>query len=303
MVLQSWLAHALRIEHLLLDVFDRLAAAGIDARVLKGVALAHIAYPEPSWRVFGDVDVLVPSDAFTRSAQILSEALGLRRAVPELRAGFDNRFGKEVLLKSRNGLELDVHRTFVEGALGLTLFAPDLFATSGMCDIGGRQLPTLPAPQLLLHAAYAAVLGDWPPRLSSIRDVAEVLIKLNPDADTVLELAERWRARGVLAQAITTSFDLLSPVPRPPLLDWARSYRAGPFERLLLASHLGSARAYTRHATALLTVPGVSGKLSYVRAIAWPQRAYLECRGFTRGQFAGRAIKRLAPRHRPNRTA
>ena len=46
---------------MLLRALEVLAAAGIPSRVLKGVALAHTAYPQPELRVFGDVDLLVPS--------------------------------------------------------------------------------------------------------------------------------------------------------------------------------------------------------------------------------------------------
>ena len=87
--------------------------AGIESRVLKGVALAHTAYDDPADRVFADVDLLVPGDELTRAATVLTAALGAERPVPEIRPGFDDRFGKEAMLKV-DGLELDLHRTFVE---------------------------------------------------------------------------------------------------------------------------------------------------------------------------------------------
>jgi hypothetical protein len=290
--LQSWLANALRVEALLLGAVEVLDAAGIEHRVLKGVALAHTVYPDPAWRVFGDVDVLVPAAAFTCAAETLGRELGTRRDAPELRPGFDTRFAKEALLRTADGLELDLHRTFVEGALGLTVHLPDLFASGQTFDLGGRQLRTLPPPQQLLHAAYAAVLGDWPPRRSAQRDVAQIVLALDPPPVEVLELAGRWRASAVLARALTGTWEALTPGPAPPLVEWARSYRPGSLERLLLASHVGPARAYTRHAAALLVVPGLLGRLAYLRAIAWPQRAYLEARGFTRAGFSSRAVRR-----------
>jgi Uncharacterised nucleotidyltransferase len=291
-LLQSWLANALRVEALLLGAIEVLDAAGIEHRVLKGVALAHTVYPDPSWRVFADVDVLLPSGAFTWAVETLGRELGTRRDAPELRPGFETRFGKEALLRTADGLELDLHRTFVEGALGLTVHLPDLFASGQTFDLGGRPLTTLPPPQQLLHAAYAAVLGDWPPRRSAQRDVAQIVLAFDPPPAEVLELAGRWRARAVLARALTGTWEALTPGPPPRLVEWARSYRLGPLERLLLASHVGPARAYTRHAAALLVVPGLSGRLTYLRAIAWPQRSYLEARGFTRAGFSSRALRR-----------
>jgi hypothetical protein len=292
-LLASWLAHALRIERLLLDALGCLAAANIDARVLKGVALAHTVYSEPSWRIYADADLLVSSDDFDSAVRVLEGGRALERDVPELRQGFDRRFGKEALLRTADGLELDLHRTFVEGALGLTVRLPDLFATPQRFQLGGRCVATLPPAQQLLLAAHTAVLGDWPPRFSALRDVVQVLTTLSPAHSQVLELAERWRARAVLARALTYAWEVLTPASRPSLIGWARSYRPDRLERVLLASHLGPTRAYTRHAAALLVVPGLAGRLAYLSAIAWPQRAYLEARGFGRLRFLGRAAERL----------
>ena len=120
---QAWLAHALRVERLLLEATVALDAAGLEHRVLKGVALAHLAYPDPAWRVFGDLDLLVPGALLTEAVGCWSAALGLSRVEAELRPGFDDRFGKEALLQAPGGPELDLHRTFAQGALGLTIDA------------------------------------------------------------------------------------------------------------------------------------------------------------------------------------
>ena len=122
-LLQAWLAHALRVERLLLDAAAALDAAGLEHRVLKGVALAHLAYPDPAWRVFGDLDLLVPAASLTKAVGVLECALGVSRFEAELRPGFDDRFGKEALLQAPGGPELDLHRTFAQGALGLTIDA------------------------------------------------------------------------------------------------------------------------------------------------------------------------------------
>ena len=49
---------------------------------------------------------------------MLEPALGLSRVEAELRPGFDDRFGKEALLQAPGGPELDLHRTFAQGASG-----------------------------------------------------------------------------------------------------------------------------------------------------------------------------------------
>jgi hypothetical protein len=286
----------LRVEALLLEVASALDTAGVEHRVLKGVALAHTTYPDPAWRVFGDVDVLVRPHAFTTAVELLGTKLHLERKIPELRRGFDARFGKEALLRAEGRPELDLHRTFVEGALGLTIHLPDLFAPGRDFVLGGRRLTALPAPQQLLHAAYTAVVGDRPPRLSALRDVLQVLQEEQPAADETLELARRWRCQAVLARGISSAWKTLAPRhDAPPLIRWAQSYRPAPMERLLAASHVGPARAYTRHAAALLVVPGLDARLAYLRAIAWPQRRYLAARGLPRVGFPVRLWRRARP--------
>jgi hypothetical protein len=292
-LLQAWLGHDLRLERLVLEAHEALSEAGIDHRVLKGVALAHLAYPDPSWRVFGDADLLIAASGFDTAVQLLEVRSAAQREFPELRPGFDARFGKEALLRTESGLELDLHRTFLEGPLGVTIELADLYESPTRFDLAGRALAALPAPQQLIHAAYAAVAGDSVPRLSTLRDVAQIAVELDPDRERVLELAGQWRGRAALAEGLVAAWDVLAPANRPELVEWARSYRASPFERLLLASQRGRARAYTRHAAAVLVVPGVTGRLAYLRAIVWPQPAYLARRGYSRRRFAGRAIDSL----------
>jgi hypothetical protein len=290
---QGWLAHALRVEALLLATATELERAGVQYRVFKGVALAHTVYEDPALRVFADVDVLVPSHEFGNAARVLESAFGAERALPELRPGFDDRFGREALLRSDTGLELDIHRTFVDGAYGLTVDLDDLFAAPRRVALGAREIPTLPAAQQLLSSCYSAALGDWPARVASQRDVVQLLAVDGPNTDDVLDLARRWRAEAVVGRAISAAWAALEPRLTPPLLAWARTFRPGPLDRLLLASYGGPARGFTSKAAGVLVIPGVADKLTYLRAIAAPQRAYLERRGLSPGAHWRRAVTRL----------
>jgi putative nucleotidyltransferase-like protein len=295
-VLEGWLAHSLRVEALLLAAAEQLETAGVSYRVFKGVAVANTVYAEPSLRVFADVDVLVPSVDFGRAAQVLESALGADRALPELRPGFDARFGREAMLRSDNGLELDIHRTFVDGAFGLTVELDDLFASPRTFALGRRDVPTLPPARQLLSSCYAAALGDWPSRLASQRDVVQLLNVQTLSTEDVLELAHSWRAEAVVARALCAAWEELVPRFTPPLVDWARSFRPTPLDRLLLASYRGPARGFTSKAAAVLVIPGITDKLAYLRAMALPQRVYLEQRGLSPGGHLGRALARVRQR-------
>ncbi|WP_235012786.1 nucleotidyltransferase family protein [Spiribacter roseus] len=62
-----------------------LAQAGIESVVLKGAALAHLAYAEPWLRPMDDVDVLVPERAMP-AVQAALESIGLILRPPRTRA-------------------------------------------------------------------------------------------------------------------------------------------------------------------------------------------------------------------------
>jgi hypothetical protein len=260
--------------------------------VLKGVALSHTAYPDPADRVFGDVDLLVPGDQLRRAATVLTAAFDARPPPPELRPGFDDRFGKEAMIKV-GAVEVDVHRTFVEGAYGLTVQLDDLFAPPYRFPLGGHELDALPQPQRLLHACYAAAFGDWPPRLMSLRDVAQLILKEQPHIIDVLMMARRWRAEAVVARAIVPTWNELALTVRPPLVEWAFGYAPNRTEQLLLAAHEGPARAFTRHVAAVVVLRGGADRLAYVRAITLPQPEYLAARGMTLRSHAARAWHRI----------
>ena len=289
---RAWLAHDLRVERLLLRARARLWRARIPSRVLKGVALAHTAYADPALRVFGDVDLLVPGAQLNAAVRELEDEFATSRVQPELRPGFDERFGKEVMLRC-GGLELDVHRVFVEGALGLTIDTDDLFAPPYRFAFGGTELEALPMPQRLLHACYAAALGDWPPRLMSLRDVAQLVLYERPNLVDVLMMAQRWQCEAVVARAVTTAWQQLRLVDRPPIVEWADRFEPSRRARLLLAAHEGTGRAFTRHLGSLVVLPGWEQRIAYARAIALPQRAYLRARGMTPRSHAARALHRM----------
>jgi putative nucleotidyltransferase-like protein len=289
---RAWLTHCLRIERLVLDATAALDRAGIDSRVLKGVALAHTAYDDPSERVFGDVDLLVPASELTRASRVLTRAFDAERPQPELRPGFDDRFGKEVMLKV-GGLELDLHRTFVEGAYGLTVRFDDLFAPPYRFPLGIVELEALPMPQRLLHASYAAAFGDWPPRLMSLRDLAQLVHREKPNLVDVLLMAREWQCEPIVARAVTLAWDELGLTAEPPVVQWARRFVPSTRQRRMLEWHEGPARAFTGQLAALLVLPGTEARLAYLRAIMFPQREYLAARGFNAAGHFRRAWHRI----------
>ena len=163
----------LSLERELLIVIDLLTQADVETRILKGTAVAHLDYSNPSLRSFIDLDILLRAEDFDRAVRTLIAA-GFIRRLSEPRPGFDQRFDKGTTLVGAAGYELDLHRTFVLGPWGLLVDLNDLWDRGEEVVIGGRSLRALSRYNRLLHACYHAALGDWPLRLGSLRDVAEM---------------------------------------------------------------------------------------------------------------------------------
>jgi hypothetical protein len=268
---------ALQLERLLLTVAERFAAVGVDVRVLKGPSVAHVDYPDPSLRCFGDLDLLVRGDEFATAVAAL-EAEGGHRAVPEMRRGFDQRFGKGAMLTMPGELEIDLHRTLVAGPLGMTIDLDDLFASPTEFRIGGVRMLGIGAEERFLHACIHAGLGR-PAGLYSLRDIAQMGLFGNLDLDRVRALAASWRARAVVARAVNLAWTTLDIADSVPVSAWAGRYHPEANEHRMIDAYIGGDRSYTRQALATVRViPRRRDKVAYVRSLLYPQRSFLDSR-------------------------
>src|SRR6185295_18812816 len=150
-----------------------LRDAGIGSVVLKGPAVAHVAYPDPSWRPFGDIDVLVPAGRFDDACDVLA-ALGYHRSFVDPRTGFAARFGKGAAHVGADGLEVDLHRLLADGPFGFWVDHDVILGATAAFELAGRRLARLDDSAILLHACLHAVLGGRNPTLLQLRDVAQL---------------------------------------------------------------------------------------------------------------------------------
>jgi hypothetical protein len=269
---------ALRIEAVALTVIERLETQGISVRLLKGLAGAHLDYPDPGWREFGDADLLVKAAHFEGAVAVLA-ADGHPRDMVERRPGFDRRFGKGVTIHGAEQVELDLHRTFTTGPLGLRLSGDDLWRDSASFVLGGRTVHALVPADRFLHACFAAVLGNKTPRLALLRDIAQLLLRDDLDATAVAERATRWGCVPVVRAAIAAATRMFGTLPPSPVLAWVAAARPSWRDRALLATYPAFGGSPIAALVAgVFVVPGVSGKLAYARALVQPSPAYLLAR-------------------------
>jgi hypothetical protein len=280
-------------EHLLATV-ELLAGVGVGVRVLKGPAVAHLDYDDPSQRTFRDIDLLVRSEDYDAAVRVLIAAGGARR-YREIRPGFDRRFGKGTCVVAPSGYETDLHRTLVMGPYGLWLDLEAVWSSTQPFRLGGRELFALGVEGRFLSACYHAALGDRTPRLGQLRDVAQLLqgAPVPVDVDRARAMAGASRGEAVVARAVSLAWDGLG-LPEDDIARWARGYRQDWIEARAMRTYLDRDMGYAaRSMMALVAVPGWRAKAAFVRALAFPSPTYGAGRHGTRSRRWQAAIGEL----------
>lgn len=242
----------LGLERRLIEVVDLLEDADIEVIALKGSVHAHLLYPDPALRHFGDVDVLVRSERLGDAVQELARHLGAHRQVPELSRGFDRRFAKGVTVRDPAGTEIDVHRTLLFGTYAFRIDLDELFGSAVHLEVGGRRIRALDPETRLLHTSYHAALGDPRPRGNSMRDLAESARFVDLDHDRVVDLAGAWRCEAVLMRAFALQKHLLGQdvsITSPVRFDDYSPTRA---DRAAINSYVGTRRSHLAKVAATL---------------------------------------------------
>jgi hypothetical protein len=290
------LAHRERLDLLLLEAVEALTAAGIDHRVLKGSALAHTAYPRAQLRHHYDNDLLAPADRFDEAVAAL-QAAGYRRRSPPPRPGYDQRFAKSVTLISDDRVELDLHRTLIEGPFGFMVDLPALWARHESIQIAGAMLRCLAAEEQLLHACSSAALSDFPPRYSALRDVVGLLRSNRVDARRFVEVADAHRFGAVASCGIMLAVQGLGVADSHELITSAAAYEPSRTERRRLRVYRGRRSFAHQSLETLRVVPGLRNRVAYGYAVVWPSAPFLEAFETTRIGWLRRGERSLRGAH------
>jgi hypothetical protein len=288
---EDQLALDLRLEQVLAEVAGTLESARIPYRALKGPVLAHTSYPDPALRSFGDIDVLVPTSSFDMTIELL-RPLEFHRRFLEPRAGFDSRFSKGACLEGANGLEVDLHRTLAPGPYGTLLARSDLFSRPAQRFVlGAQSVDGLDRETAFVHACFHAALGDDPPRLVALRDIAE-LFKRGFDERVVVDVIDSTGCVAVLQRAFWLLRAELGVPVTGDLADWVDRCGLSRLDRVALRTYAGPGRSYARQAVVSLWVmPSMRERFAYVFALAFPNRDYLRARDETYARRISRGVQ------------
>ncbi len=277
--LEHILASQLRVEAAGVQVLDALAVASIELRVLKGMATAHLDYPNPALRPFGDLDVLV------RTEDMPAAIDALRRLRPD---GIQALRGDDYRLQHAlpfviDDVEVDLHHRLLHQAAGHRAAHLGLFDGGEPYELWGRPVVALPAWLRLVQAAAQNVIGGYQ-QLSSDLDVARLSREIPTAADRCHEVGLGWVfLEGVERAAKNLGWHVPGFGGRPP------TWRDRWFERAY-GEDVGSVLGTTRLELAM--APPSAG-LRLVKSAFFPGSAYLERRGRSRRDQLVRQVERL----------
>ena len=274
---------SVRCEMVAASVTAALSASGIESRALKGVAMAHLDYGDPSRRVFGDADLLVRRRGLLDALAVL-EALGFTRDHPPVRGWWERRFGKAVVLSDRHGVEIDLHLTIAGGYYGLRIPTDELFVPGDEFEVAGVSMTALPRHLRLVQAALHAVLGGGS-GLRALRDVAQLAVD-RPTLEAARTAAQRWQCEPVVATAIRAAWTVLSLPTHHDAILWANQIPISTTDDQRMSASAGDAAAgWAGEGRAAVAALPRWRRPAYLVGLAFPSRASL------------RARQRSLPRH------
>ena len=209
---------ALVSEFQLTSLHDRLvrmlalfAEHGVEVLLLKGAGLAYSAYPTPTSRPMGDIDVLVRDEVATEAWELVrANGWARRRDVPEERSYADHQHLTP--LEDADGLQigLELHTALFTHQAPFKLPASQMWEGARRLSIGG-QSALVPSPEdQLLHSAlhfawsHEMTFGAW----RTLRDVERIVATSAPDWSVVVQKSRACRGATCMYWTLRLSRDL-----------------------------------------------------------------------------------------------
>lgn len=252
-----------------------LDGGGVAARVLKGAAVARLDHDDPAERVFGDADVLIGRADHARALTALSGA-GFVRSEPPIRAWWERRFGKAIVLHGPNGGELDLHLSLTGGYFGAVLdSAAALGRVGDEFVLAGRPMSALDRHDRLLHACCHSVLGGAS-GLRAQRDIAQLLLMSGASWEVAADRA--GEADVVVAAGIVRAWASLG-LGGHEAVEWARSFSATDRQRDALATYTAAfGSTWAPEGRGVLAALHPKDRVLFAAGLAFPSRASLQFR-------------------------
>jgi hypothetical protein len=248
------------IDRVTVEVSEALAAEGIASILLKGPAIATWLYDRSEVRAYGDSDLLIQHDHWTRATALL-QRLGFTHDVSEMAHPRMESFASDPWYRGNDNL--DLHSIVYGIGANPTRIWSVFSATAVPIEVAGAQLRALGLPARTLHIAlHAAQHQDG----KAVADLERALERLD------LEL---WQAAASLAarlDALAAFAGGLKLLPQGEELSRRLAVSGARSIRMDLRS---SGVPMTEGLFELWEAPGPRAKLRVVRDEIVPKPAFM----------------------------
>lgn len=261
----------LSIEATALDVKAALDAAGIQFRVLKGLATANLLYPRPSWRAFRDLDVVVRPHQLDQAIEAL---VPITAEGAEVQAGpTRTAMMKERQITDVRGVAIDVHRS-VQGSLVTTSLPVEaVFDAPRQFQLEAATFQAPSAVVMFVHAVLHSSSGGA--QQSTLPDVARLALLADADDAVIADLlAESW-VRDLFTWSLSRAATLV-PIPERWTTFCDEHRPSDRHRRMLDLIHRDEARL----GLANVLIGGQRLRRSF--EVLWPSTEYLDYHDITR---------------------
>lgn len=274
---------SMRVERAAVRVAGALDAADVPFLVLKGLATAHLDYPNPSWREVGDVDVLISPDDATRADAALHtvarpvDVIGRVSGDPALRLR-----NKARGFITDDDVEIDLHHRLLEDPFSRGITWEELWSSRQVLTLGGHAVHALGPGHRLAHAVTHWMAGPGHARRASgLVDI--VLLAESPEVVAAARRTLGEWSLGFAVDELPHTVRLLGAPPRA---------RSPVRSRLFVAAHRGSRLA--AEVAAIAATPTLGAKFTECWTRLRPPDELMAAHGVSRprrlARFAGRVV-------------
>ena len=266
---------ALAIEASALEVRRLLGDAGIDWRVLKGLATAHLLYPDAAQRSSRDLDILVRPVDLQRSLDALAPVIA-EPAEPQ--AGPT----RAAMLKERQvtdtrGVSIDIHQAIEGFLVDSRLPTEPLFAEPQSIRIRGVEMKVCSDAAMFVHSVLHSTSGGA--QLSTLPDLGRLARRCHPDDAVAVALLADRSERDLFVWSLECAADVV-PIPDEWQEFIAANQPSSSRRRLLDSIHGSRARL------GLVNVMVGEHRIRRAAETVWPDDEYLQFMHVTRmGNF------------------
>ena len=191
-------------------VQELLERAGIPFLVVKGPAVAALAYRRPRIRFYQDLDIVVRRQHFA-TALDLFEANGAQVVDPNWPYHSEHVAGE---LRLSTGVDLHWHLLFFQELRSATAIRMDeIFSRERPVSLAGTTVLTTDPADTLIHLSLHACL-EGGSRLIWLKDIERSIANDAPAWEDVIERSLRWRVNLFVGTMLMRSRSVLdTPVP------------------------------------------------------------------------------------------